>query len=203
MDIFPIFAIGLGIKKVPEILVPARKLFTENKKMLKSIPEQPNHLTTLRGYKRNSVSVQHKDTVNFQKVKSLIQKNALDYLTVCGYDTVHNDVEVVNIWLNEMKAGCEHKRHFHYGYQMSGCYYVDVPQGAGDIMFSNADPIAPFGIVDSSSYTIFNSRTWSMSPQDGDMYFWRSDVQHQVLDGKFDGVRRSIAFDISVIERVK
>ena len=196
------FAIGLGVQNSPEGLPFARKMFTENKKMLKSVSNTPGHLTTLGGYKRNTTIVTHKDTTNLRNIKKLIYTNAFNFFAGCGYDTTKYDLEVVNLWLNEMRSGCEHKRHIHYGYQISGCYYVDVPKDAGDILFTNNDVNIAFGMVDSKTYTMFNSATWRMTPEEGDMYFWRSDLPHQVLNNKFNGIRRSIAFDINVLDKV-
>jgi uncharacterized protein (TIGR02466 family) len=202
MDIFPIFAIGLGIQKSPEGLPFARKMFTENKKMLKSVSNVPGHLTTLSGYKRNTIIVTHKDTTNLRNIKRLIYTHALNFFAGCGYDTTKYDLEVVNIWLNEMRNICEHKAHNHYGYQISGCFYVDMPKNTGDILFINNDKNVAYGMVDSKTYTVYNSMTWRMTPEEGDMYFWRSDVLHQVLSSEFSGVRRSIAFDINVLDKV-
>jgi len=201
MSTFPIFAIALGVEKVSEGLAPARKLFVENKKLLKSLPDNDGHATTLVGYNRNNFFVEHKNTVNLKAVKNLIYKHGLKFFEDCGYDVVKNDIAVSNIWLNEMKSKAEHPRHLHYGFQISGCFYVDVPKNSGDIMFSNADTLMPFGSASVQTYTVFNSTTWRMTPEEGDMYFWRSDLRHQVLGESFIGVRRSIAFDISVIDR--
>jgi uncharacterized protein (TIGR02466 family) len=202
MDIFPIFAIGLGIQKAPEGLPFARKMFAENKKMLKAVSNVPGHLTTLGGYKRNTTIVNHKDTTNLKNIKKLIYTHALNFFAGCGYDTTKYDLEVVNLWLNEMRNTCEHKAHSHYGYQISGCFYVDMPKNTGDILFTNNDKNVAYGMIDSKTYTVYNSMTWRMTPEEGDMYFWRSDVLHQVLSSEFNGVRRSIAFDINVLDKV-
>jgi uncharacterized protein (TIGR02466 family) len=202
VDIFPVFAVALGVEKVSEGLAPARKMFVENKKLLKPLPNEDNFATTLVGYNRNNFSNEHKNTASLKTVKSLIYKHGLKFFEDCGYDIVRHDIEVSNIWLNEMKSETEHPRHLHYGFQISGCFYVDVPENSGNIMFSNLDHLLPFGASSSiKNYTIFNSLSWSLNPEEGDMYFWRSDLPHQVLSKSFIGVRRSIAFDISVIAR--
>jgi hypothetical protein len=202
MDIFPIFSVGLGLEKAPEGVSFAKELFKENKDILKGRSSEPNHLTTLFGYKRNTVIVNHKETDNLKKFKELVYRNAFKFFSQCGYDTIENDIEVTNLWLNEMKPGGNHKKHSHYGYQISGCFYVDVPKNAGDIVFTSHEDNKPLGATSVREYTVYNSTTWRISPEAGDMYFWRSDLEHQVLDGKFAGVRRSIAFDISVIDRL-
>ena len=205
MDIFPISAIGLGVQKAPEGLPFARKMFIENEKMLKAVPNTPGHLTTLSGYKRNTTIVTHKDTTNFRNIKKLIYTHAFNFFAGCGYDTTKYDLEVVNLWLNEMrdiKNICEHDIHSHYGYQISGCFYVDMPKNTGGILFINNDINVAYSAIDIKTYTIYNSRTWCINPEEGDMYFWRSDVAHQVLSSEFSGVRRSIAFDINVLDKV-
>lgn len=203
MNIFPIFATGLGLAKVPEELPFARKLFTENKNIIKALPYSPNYATTLRGYKRNNIEIDHKNTSNLEKVKQIIYEHALKFFISCGYNDDENDLEVVNIWLNEIKAGPASTQHVHYGYQISGCFYVDVPKNASSIMFIDDGINLPFGAVSSKTYTVFNSTSWQINPEEGDIYFWRSDLVHYVAGGDFSGVRRSIAFDINVIDKLK
>ena len=201
MEIFPMFAVGLGIQKSPEGLPFAREMFLENKESFNS--NESGHSTTLLGYKRNTIaSTTHKDTTNLSYIKKLIYTNAFNYFAGCGYDTTKYDLEVGNLWLNEMKTASKHKPHSHYGYQISGCFYVDMPKNTGSILFTTNDRNMPYNGVDSKTYTIFNSKTWQMNPEEGDMYFWRSDILHEVLDAQFEGVRRSIAFDINVLDRL-
>jgi uncharacterized protein (TIGR02466 family) len=202
MNIFPIFAVGLGETKVPEGLAPARKLFVENKKLLIPVEKNTGHTTTLTGYRRNNYAAAHKDTVSLRTVIELVRTHAIDFYTGCGYDFTNVDLEVSNIWLNEMKAKSVHQPHFHYGFQISGCFYVDVPNNSNNILFLNVDKHAPFNGSVSKTYTVFNSATWRMNPEEGDMYFWRSDLFHEVPTLDFVGVRRSIAFDISLIDKL-
>jgi uncharacterized protein (TIGR02466 family) len=203
MNIFPIFATGLGVEKAPEGLPFARKVFAENKNLIKPLPYSPNYATTLRGYKRNNIKIDHKNTSNLEKLKKTIYEHAFKFFVGCGYDGDANDLEVVNIWLNEIKSGAPSTLHAHYGYQISGCFYVDVPKDASGIMFTNTNINLPFGDVSCKAYTIFNSASWEINPQEGDMYFWRSDLGHYVAEGNFTGIRRSIAFDINVIAKLK
>jgi len=199
MEIFPMFAVGLGVQKSPEGLPFAREMFTENKEIIKPLLDEHGHSTTLIGHKRSSVV--HKNTTNLFYIKGLIYTNAFNYFAGCGYDTTKYDLKIGNLWLNEMKTNSKHKGHSHYGYQISGCFYVDMPKNTGSILFTANDRNMPFIGVDNETYTIFNSKTWRMTPEEGDMYFWRSDILHEVLDAQFDGVRRSIAFDINVVEK--
>jgi uncharacterized protein (TIGR02466 family) len=201
MNIFPIFAVGLGEVNIPEGLAPARKLFVENKKLFISVGKSNGHTTTLASYRRNNYASEHKDSVNFKTLKELIRKHAIAFYTGCGYDLTNLDLEVSNIWLNEMKANSVHPPHFHYGFQLSGCFYVDVPKNSGNILFVNADKLPTFSGSAAKTYTPYNSGTWRMNPVEGDMYFWRSDLFHEVPALDFVGVRRSIAFDISVIDK--
>jgi hypothetical protein len=36
-------------------------------------------------------------------------------------------------------------------------------------------------------------------PKEGEVFFWKSDLEHEVPPTDFKGVRRSIAFDIIVL----
>jgi len=202
MEMFPIFAIGLGVENSPEGLPFARKMFEENKKLFNPVTNVPEHTTTLIGYKRKNSVAEHKNTLNLQNIKKLIHENALNFFVGCGYDITNYDLEIANLWLNEMQqSDAENIRHIHYGHQISGCYYVDMPKNTGGIVFTNNDLNIAFGSTNVATYTIFNSKTWQINPREGDMFFWKSDLPHQVSNGKYDGVRRTIAFDLNVIEK--
>ena len=203
MDIRAIFSIGVGKVNVPEAVPFGRAVFKENSINLLTvpIPGSTNHRTSLASYGAYPDIVEHEDTVNFRNVKEAIYVNGLKFLDGCGYDINKHDVEVSSIWINEIQEGSGFPAHAHYGAQVSGCFYVDVPANAGDIVFTNASINFPLGMCKVREYSQFTSDTWRFTPESGDMFFWRSDLQHQVLAARFVGVRRSIAFDIKVIKR--
>jgi uncharacterized protein (TIGR02466 family) len=103
---------------------------------------------------------------------------------------------IKNAWLNEMVSGSAHHRHSHYGNHLSGCYYVDVPENSPGLTL-----VAPSTRFDKpnweiASFTPLIAETWRFDPKEGDLFLWPSYLPHEVAPRAFDGVRRSIAFDI-------
>lgn len=199
MKIEPVFAVGIGHTKDVGSLSIARKIFAENKDALIPSKTTKNFRTSLeKYYPEKAASKEFTNLEDTDKLRQSIKENAKKYLYMCGYDTAVFDLKVPNIWLNEMKSGSFHKQHIHYGSNLSGCYYVDIPTKCGAIMFKNPQPVNSCSSAEILNYTPFNSPNWSFSPEEGDMFFWSSTLVHEVPLADFKGVRRSIAFDVLI-----
>lgn len=199
IEIFPMFAIGIGMEKCPQILPQARALFDENKKFLNLIADQ-KYYTTLTSYAKAKHTPDYKDSQNLKDVKNLIQKGAVEFLQKSGYFTGDSEITLNSLWLNEMPSGSSHHLHQHYGYQLSGCLYVDMPKDSGFISFINPCENIPLSSTEAFEFTPYNSGMWRFIPAEGDLYFWRADLKHEVPFSEFEGIRRSIAFDINVAD---
>jgi uncharacterized protein (TIGR02466 family) len=199
MIIKPIFAIGIGKATDTENLPVARNIFVENQELFKFAGGKKLFRTTLKNYSPGYIDhLEYKNKEAIEQIKESIRKKAIDYLTICGYRTDALQVKVPNIWLNEMKKNCAHENHMHYGYTLSGCYYVDVPKNSGKIVFNDINKVDCCNTLSINEYTPYNSGCWSFAPEEGDMFFWKSTLQHEVPPSNFEGIRRSIAFDVLV-----
>ena len=197
MDIQPIFSTGIGKIKVLDYLEVARKIFAENRQLF--CDAQTNFRTTLKEYLQNSNNTQtYANVQDVNEIKEVIKKNTLDYLTGCGYETSKVTLSVPNFWLNEMEKKSFHTKHDHYGYSISGCYYVDVPKDSGKIYFFNPITGETCKYLKIKKFTPMNSSNWNFLPEEGDMFFWKSTLSHEVPLVEFEGVRRSIAFDVLI-----
>jgi uncharacterized protein (TIGR02466 family) len=198
MQLNSIFSISIGIASLAEYLVPARELFIENKDVFKISTIDNNTRTTLEHY-TNPPQVSHIPSEKLNAIKEAILGKAYEYVAACGYDLSTYKLKVSNIWLNEMAKNSHHTNHYHYGVNISGCFYVDMPQDCGQIKFSHTFlSIDPLQILGVANYTPANSSTWSFSPKEGDVFFWKSTLQHEVPQTNIEGIRRCIAFDILV-----
>lgn len=107
-------------------------------------------------------------------------------------------VSLVNTWLNEVKSGGGQSRHSHYGYTVSGVYYTQVPEGSGQLMFHNDQvPIQHF-LSQIEEDTPFNCPDWWIPVETGTIVLFPSHTTHSVPVLEFDGIRRSIAFDVTL-----
>jgi uncharacterized protein (TIGR02466 family) len=195
MQLNPIFSISIGTDSLAEHLPIARELFADNKDNFKYITTGINTKTTLENYYVDTVK--HRKDKKFNIIQNDILIKAKEYASSLGYAADTLKFKIKNIWLNEMVTNSSHNLHYHYGSHISGCFYIDVPQNSGVIVFSHinlaVDTLECLGV---KQYTPANSVTWRFEPKEGDIYFWKSTLQHEVPLLKFDGTRRCIAFDI-------
>lgn len=198
MEIQAIFVTGIGITSETSSLGLAQKIFADNKDVLVLYSTSPNFKTSMETYYcEQAVTKNYVNEDDINQLKQVIKHNAFKYLEMIGYDISKFDLKVPNLWLNEMQSGSTRDTHMHYGFTLSGTYYVELPQNSGNILFMNSSFIntcVPNTSI--QNYTPFNSGTWSISPKEGDMLFWKSDLLHSVPPAKFDGIRRSIGFDV-------
>lgn len=196
MDLMPIFSVGVGKAQERALLQTARQLFKDNQEKIK--PGENGLCTTLQNYN----SLQDTATLNNQEavqaIKEAIKKNARSFYAELGFDVALLSFEVVNLWLNEMRSGASHNVHQHYGFQVSGCFYVDVPQGSNLIKFYTPLQRREHGSNPQKEYTQYSADFFGTNPEEGDMFFWESLLQHEVPALEFHGVRRSIAYDLKI-----
>jgi uncharacterized protein (TIGR02466 family) len=203
MNIAPTFSVGIGSTSVQEHLPTLRKLFTDCQGELQIVYEGgQGMLTSLGDYFSGDPQTNHLDTnAGLEPLRAAIEDAARVYAAGCGYAADKYTVEVANFWLNEMTAGQMHKPHNHYGYNFSGCIYVDMPKDAPGIRFDSFKGRYDTRKLDIAQYTIFNSAAWDFQPTEGQLFIWESWLQHQVIPSQYEGVRRTAAFDV-VMKRI-
>jgi uncharacterized protein (TIGR02466 family) len=153
----------------------------------------PTHRTSLFVYDGRAAQV--RDSEQFE---AFIIECAKQFCTELGYATELYDFKVCSIWINEMTANSVHQPHNHYGVNFSGCFYVKMPLNAGGISFQSALMRVDKGFLEIKEQTIYNSLNWGTTPQEGDLLMWESYLMHTVPSTDFEGVRRSIAFDVKL-----
>jgi uncharacterized protein (TIGR02466 family) len=196
MQINSIFSLTVGVASLEGYLALARELFVENKDEFDQAPSQENWVTTLKDYSLGNVNL--KEGEKLETIKEAILIKAKEYVGALGYDNTSR-FKVSNIWLNEMQNDSSHKSHYHYGASISGCFYVDMPENCGPIKYSHTFlSLDPLNSLNVKGYTPANSGDWTMLPREGDVFFWKSTLHHEVPHAKFEGVRRCIAFDIHI-----
>lgn len=86
----------------------------------------------------------------------------------------------ISFWFNQMQPGHSTTLHTHDdGYELiSGVYYLDVPEGSGDILLHLAEKVL------------------SISPQAGVMLMFPPDLAHEVTRNNSRYSRLSMAFNI-------
>lgn len=156
--------------------------------------------TTLRRYNPGksitaSDLLSREDSIEFQKFIIESTKEYLeqgDYITDC-------DITIPNMWMNSMTSNAVHRKHSHFGYTLSGTYYVDVPEGSGIITLVNpVQDLVNQAIILNKIPNKNNVYEYQIPVQPGTIILFPSFIKHYVPSLKFQGTRKSIAFDINV-----
>ena len=134
-------------------------------------------------------------------LKQSILVQGIKYLKSIGFHCNNYTYEIKNFWLNQYNlSGSKRSVHSHYGFMVSGTYYVDVPAGSAPIVFHS--PLETFNSAfpfdNSTQFNNYNSDTWRIFPSEGELLFFNSNLRHEVPIGETKQPRTSISFDITV-----
>jgi uncharacterized protein (TIGR02466 family) len=135
---------------------------------------------------------------NSRILKDFILERAKEYLEYAGYDITNVVLEVTSVWANKMESGASHPNHNHVGCLMSGCLYLEIPENGGEVKFYNPAIRFDRTLLNIKEFTEFSSDSWFIAPKRGDLLMWASHVVHAVEASTFEGVRRSLAFDVVI-----
>ena len=111
MEVRPIFSIGIGKAKEPELLGVARQLFKDNQEAF--VVSKNELRTTLRTYNSVQDAAALNNTEAVDALKKVITKNAIAFYSKIGFDTDSLEFILANLWLNEMESGSAHETHSH------------------------------------------------------------------------------------------
>lgn len=156
--------------------------------------------TTLRQYNPSKSKIasdllSRDDSKDFQ---SFIINSVKEYLEQSDYIT-NCEIAIPNMWMNAMTSNAVHRTHKHFGYTFSGTYYVEVPKGSGILNLVNPiqDNINQ-AIVLNERANANNVYEFQIPVDDGTLVLFPSFVKHHVPSLKFQGTRKSIAFDVII-----
>ena len=192
MELQPIYVLPLAKFDASEFVEYGKSLFDGQIK-----------LTSTEGDRSYKTSIQYYDSgrtnqVHFpssEQLKEFICKCAVEFATTLGY-SVELYEPSANIWINEMTSGSHHKLHNHYGMNFSGCFYIEIPKDSGFITFQTLLERYDRAPLEVKEYTVFNSGSWTVSTEEGDLLMWESFLQHQVKPTAYEGVRLCLGFDV-------
>lgn len=199
MIINSIFSTAIGQVNGSHLINDAKKIFNDNKNLFENA--NGDFKTTLFSYLSKKTKAPTLNCQNeIEKIKKFIELSAFNYMNELGFNMSLYEINVENFWLNKMKQGSYHTKHIHFGEDISGCFYVEMPIGSENITFYNHFEL-PSKQLEVKNYTTFNSKSWFFNPKAGDIFFWNSLIPHEVPSLNFDGIRKSIAFDLKITER--
>lgn len=108
----------------------------------------------------------------------------------------YEDFVITDSWANINPKGHSHKVHTHPNNYLSGVYYVNAPEGSGDIEFLDPRQQALVLQPKAVESTPFNTWKHRITPKEGQLLIFHSWFQHQVQENLSDQERISISFNI-------
>jgi uncharacterized protein (TIGR02466 family) len=109
------------------------------------------------------------------------------------YMKFDNEFYITNSWLNYNPKGAMHLPHFHGNSLYSGVYYVNTPEGSGEVGFSSSVP--PQIVIHPKEFNMHNTYFWKFPVKSKDIMIFPSNVRHQVPENPAEEARISIAFN--------
>lgn len=127
----------------------------------------------------------------FKNLKDAILQNVQFYSSeIFKYDV---EVYITHSWLNHNPVGSYHNSHRHSNSVFSGAYYINVPRGSPDLVFSSQ--IQPYLEIVPREYTVVNSTAWTMPVSCGDLVLFPSNLLHEVPENHCGEERYTLSFN--------
>lgn len=162
----------------------------------------PNDMKEVEEYSKdtlqNSGNKTSKETYVLNKSLSRIR----EFIETCIKDYTNNvicpgpgiEFEITQSWLNYSKPGDSHHKHRHANSIVSGVFYFEADLDTDAIHFDNEIP-STISIIP-TQYNIWNSRSWRLPVQTGDLVLFPSHLIHYVKPVEGEKQRISLAFNV-------
>jgi uncharacterized protein (TIGR02466 family) len=112
------------------------------------------------------------------------------------YSIKRDNIYINNMWGNISDGRTAHGIHIHQNSYFSGILYVNMPKGAGNTRFHC--PIMSNALIrpEFNDYNHYNSATYNLTPQTGNVVLFPSWLPHSVTESSYDfeGQRITLAF---------
>lgn len=132
-----------------------------------------------------------KDAARFVEVALGATREVMEFLRY-KYDDLH----MTSFWFNVSRPGYSHKNHVHPNNVLSGVYYLKTNPECGAIVFDDPRPQANVLLPDIREATPFNSHTYSVTPETGQMIMFPSWLAHRVAINRSKEERISLSFNV-------
>jgi uncharacterized protein (TIGR02466 family) len=132
----------------------------------------------------------------FARFTRLIDRHAANFAKSLHWNIKGGKPRCDSLWVNIMPEGGSHTSHIHPNAVISGTYYVNVPPGAGPIVFE--DPRLPSLMAapprKPNAPREFKTQI-SEIPKPGTVLLWESWLRHEVPLNRAAGSRISVSFN--------
>lgn len=112
------------------------------------------------------------------EIEQFIQKSVAEYVQTTYVPRDDINLQITQSWLNYCKPGEYHHKHAHPNSLVSGVFYVKADKQNDKIMFYQ-DGYQQLQIIP-SEWNVFNSRSWWIEVNTGDLLLFPSHLTHSV-----------------------
>jgi len=142
------------------------------------------------------------DDVEFALLKSAIKKHIDNFIfNQLNYSRNFNFF-ITNSWIIKHEKGDFSQKHSHENSLISGVFYLKVPEGdSGSLVLNNpnTNSVMPDCLkVGVDFWNVYNSKTWTINPEEGDIFLFPSHLAHSVTKSNVDEDRYCLAFNVFV-----
>ena len=104
---------------------------------------------------------------------------------------------ITQSWINYTKSDQHHHRHSHMNSLISGVFYINADKKVDSITFHKFFPESRLTLP-TTKYNIFNSASCTFPVETGDLFLFRSSLEHAVDIKKGNNIRISLSFNIFI-----
>lgn len=133
------------------------------------------------------------DNPELQHLKIALTSMANSYLDTVDNPATDLKLYITQSWINATGKGGWHHQHSHPNSYVSGVLYTNANKATDKITFYNPKT-SPFAITP-KAYNLYNSKSWSIPVQTGDLLLFPSTLVHMVETVETNSVRTSISFN--------
>jgi len=130
----------------------------------------------------------------------IVVTTAKEYIKAFALQYGLSDCEVTcnDAWVNVASPGAFQEYHLHPNNHFSAVYYVRVPENSGDLLLRSAETQTDMFPLPLGDETLFTNKTFRVTPRDGMLVIFRSNVLHMVTKNMSNEPRVSVAINFEV-----
>ena len=129
-----------------------------------------------------------------KNLKKDLNKTVIDYFDkiVCPSNPIIP--YITQSWISYTETNQFHHRHFHPNSYVSGVFYIAAQKEVDSITFYKPHTDETIKL-DVTKYNIFNSSSWGLPVETGNIFLFRSSLRHGVDTKKGTNTRISLSFN--------
>ena len=135
-----------------------------------------------------------------ENLRKKIDEEVYNFAKSLQIDFSKHGLKRINSWGNLQKKGNYIKEHRHNNTQFSGVFYLQTPEGSGDIVFStkNATWITSHWEPSVTGYDDLNSFEKRFEPEECGIFIFPAHLDHYVTASQSSEERYSISFNYNL-----